>query len=202
MLRLVEFSASTLRIARKRSTKFIRRTDSQFRKWRAIYARKRSGATFVAVTGSSGKTTTAALIAHILSGVASVRSQVGPMFIVPTCGRCSIPRTMDILSARPVLFGPGTLQPVLECGQTDGRRGHAGRTRAQERVPDGRGGCGREREVGRSASRKRIGCSQSRRSARGSHVSAHKGAERDVWADRRRLPSCRMSAARRQAIFA
>ena len=114
MLRLVEFSASTLRIARKQSTKFIRRTDSQFRKWRAIYARKRSGATFVAVTGSSGKTTTAALIAHILSGVASVRSQVGTN--VYRAHVRSLQHSPDdaYFVSETGSFGPGTLQPVLD----------------------------------------------------------------------------------------
>ena len=113
MLRLVELSAGALRIARTRFTKFIRGTDSQFRKWRAIYARKRSGATFVAVTGSSGKTTTAALIAHILSGVASVRSQVGTN--VYRAHVRSLQHSPDdaYFVSETGSFGPGTLQPVL-----------------------------------------------------------------------------------------
>jgi len=40
----------------------------KWRLWDAKWHRTRSGATFIAVTGSSGKTTTAAILSHILSG--------------------------------------------------------------------------------------------------------------------------------------
>ena len=114
MLRPLEFSASTLRRARKRATKFIRRTDGQLRKWRAIYARKRSGATFVAVTGSSGKTTTAALIAHILSGVAPVRSQVGTNVYRAHVRSLQRPPPNDCYFVSEAgSDGPGTLAPML-----------------------------------------------------------------------------------------
>jgi UDP-N-acetylmuramoyl-tripeptide--D-alanyl-D-alanine ligase len=46
------------------------------RRYRATYNRKSSRATFIAVTGSSAKSTTAAMIAHILSGIAPVQTQV------------------------------------------------------------------------------------------------------------------------------
>ena len=103
--------------ARTRSKKLVSRADSQIRLWRAIYARKRSGATFVAVTGSSGKTTTAALIAHILSGVAPVRSQVGTNVYRAHVRSLQHPlRTIAISSARR-LDGPGS-RAHAECPQT------------------------------------------------------------------------------------
>ena len=69
---LTRLPASALRIARAHSKQLIRETDNRLRRWRAMLARRRSGATFIAVTGSSAKGTTAALISHILSGVAPV----------------------------------------------------------------------------------------------------------------------------------
>jgi UDP-N-acetylmuramoyl-tripeptide--D-alanyl-D-alanine ligase len=47
-----------------------------FRNYRASYNRTCSRATFIAVTGSSAKSTAAAMIAHILAGVTTVRAQV------------------------------------------------------------------------------------------------------------------------------
>ncbi len=114
MLRVAGLPVSALRIVRTRSTKFIRRTDSQFRKWRAVFARQRSAATFVAVTGSSGKTTTAALIAHILSGVASVRSQVGTNVYRAHLRSLQHSPAERYFVSETGSFGPGTLQPVLD----------------------------------------------------------------------------------------
>jgi UDP-N-acetylmuramyl pentapeptide synthase len=46
----------------------------------AAYRRWRSPTTFIGVTGSSGKTATASLLSHILSGVSTVRTQIGRNF--------------------------------------------------------------------------------------------------------------------------
>ena len=113
MRSLVGLPANALRVARARSKKLISDADSQISLWRAIYARKRSGATFIAVTGSSGKTTTAALIAHILSGVAPVRSQLGTN--VYRAHVRSLLQTPDdsYFVSETGSSGPGTLEPVL-----------------------------------------------------------------------------------------
>ena len=111
MRSLVGLRVDALRAARTRSKKLISEADSQIRLWRAIYARKRSGATFVAVTGSSGKTTTAALIAIFYPVWLRFARSSGPTSIEPKCDRCSIPRRMVISSARRVLAAPGRSSP-------------------------------------------------------------------------------------------
>ena len=73
-----------------------------------------SAATFVAVTGSSGKSTTAALIAHILSAVAPVRAQLGNSVyraIVNALQRT--PPGNGYFVAEIGTEGPGTLEPSL-----------------------------------------------------------------------------------------
>ena len=111
---LVGLPANALRAARTRSKKLVSRADSQIRLWRAIYARKRSGATFVAVTGSSGKTTTTALIAHVLSGVAPVRSQVGTNVYRAHVRSLQYPPRNDCYFVSETgSDGPGTLTPIL-----------------------------------------------------------------------------------------
>ncbi len=113
MRSLVGLPASALRVARARSKKLVGHADSQIRLWRAIYARKRSGATFIAVTGSSGKTTTSALIAHILSGVAPVRSQVGTNVYRAHVRSLQRPPDDGYFVSETGSGGPGTLEPVL-----------------------------------------------------------------------------------------
>ena len=114
MRSLVRLPASALRVARMQSTELIRQTDSHIRKWRAIFARKRSAATFVAVTGSSGKTTTAALLAHILSGVAPVRSQVGTnVYRAHVRSLQHPPPNGCYFVSEAGSDGPGTLAPML-----------------------------------------------------------------------------------------
>jgi UDP-N-acetylmuramoyl-tripeptide--D-alanyl-D-alanine ligase len=115
MRSLVGLPANALRVARTRSKKLISRADRQLSLWRASYARKRSAATFIGVTGSSGKSTTTALIAHILqSGAAPVRAQVATSLLrfhvaalreVPSEGYF-----VGELNSR----GPRTLKPLID----------------------------------------------------------------------------------------
>ena len=112
--------ATALRIARTQSTKLLRLTDSQMRKWRAIYARRRSAATFIAVTGSSAKTTTAALISHILADAAPVQSQVGNNVLRSHITSLqSVPREVSFFVSETCAFGPGTSPARSRCGQTN-----------------------------------------------------------------------------------
>lgn len=113
MRSLIDLPASALRVARTRSKRLISDADSLISSWRAIYARKRSPATFIAVTGSSGKTTTAALIAHILSGVAPVRSQVGTNVYRAHVRSLQHAPDDGYFVSETGSSGPGTLQPVL-----------------------------------------------------------------------------------------
>ena len=107
--------ATALRIAKTQSVKLLRLTDSQMRKWRAIYARRRSAATFIAVTGSSAKTTTAALISHILADAAPVQSQVGNNVLRSHISSLqNVPREVGFFVSETCAFGPRTLQPVLD----------------------------------------------------------------------------------------
>jgi UDP-N-acetylmuramoyl-tripeptide--D-alanyl-D-alanine ligase len=77
--------------------------------------RWRSRATFIAVTGSSGKSTTTALISHILSGVAPVRTQV-----VWNTSISHIKSLKNGLLSKGFYVGeigsdgPGTLQPSID----------------------------------------------------------------------------------------
>jgi UDP-N-acetylmuramoyl-tripeptide--D-alanyl-D-alanine ligase len=86
------------------------------RKWRASYVRTRSHATFIAVTGSSGKSTTTALISHILSGVAPVRTQV-----VFSLDHFHIKSLQDAPPDNGYYVGeigskgPGSLQPTIDA---------------------------------------------------------------------------------------
>jgi UDP-N-acetylmuramoyl-tripeptide--D-alanyl-D-alanine ligase len=88
------------------------------RRSRARLNRYRSRATFVGITGSSGKTTTTAMLSHILAGQAPVASQVVDNQIG------SQVRAMNAVSAshRHVICelgtdGPGTLQPMIDLVQ-------------------------------------------------------------------------------------
>jgi UDP-N-acetylmuramoyl-tripeptide--D-alanyl-D-alanine ligase len=92
-----------------------RRIRTLIRKWRAKYMRWRSHATFIAVTGSSGKSTTTALISHILSGVAPVRTQV-----ISNTSISHIKSLKNGLLGKGYYVGeigtdgPGTLQPSID----------------------------------------------------------------------------------------
>lgn len=111
---LARVPASALRVARARSKKLIRETDNRIRKWRAMLGRKRSGATFIAVTGSSAKGTTAALISHILGEVAPVGAQIGNnSYRSHEASLQSVPHVRFFISETSSR-GPGTLQPILD----------------------------------------------------------------------------------------
>lgn len=56
--------------------KRVRPIWSELRRNYAVFKRGRSKATFIAITGSSAKTTTTALLSHILSGVGKVKTQL------------------------------------------------------------------------------------------------------------------------------
>lgn len=119
MPRILAFPASALWALRTQAAKLIRRTDRHIRRWRAERranrARRQCSATFIAVTGSSGKSTTAALISHILSGVAPVRAQ-----LVANIDRAHI-RSLQNSPPNDGYFvgeigadGPGSLQPMID----------------------------------------------------------------------------------------
>ena len=55
MPRLLQFPGPTLRGARKRRGKLLNRIVHRFSKWRAVYRHRRSSATLIGITGSSGK---------------------------------------------------------------------------------------------------------------------------------------------------
>jgi UDP-N-acetylmuramoyl-tripeptide--D-alanyl-D-alanine ligase len=60
----------------QQAKKILKRVKFKARVLHAKFKRRSTSATIIAVTGSSGKTTTAALLSHILSGEAKVLSQI------------------------------------------------------------------------------------------------------------------------------
>ena len=130
MQRFVDLPGKAFRFARKRTKKsglFIwKRVEPwvwkrlepwrvKYAAWRIAYARRRSCATFIAVTGSSGKTTTAVLISHILSSVAPVREQVLRNVYSFHLGslKNSLPGD-GYFVAEIGSDGPGSLQPMID----------------------------------------------------------------------------------------
>ena len=107
--------ASALRFAREQADDLIRDIDNHFRRWRAIYARRRSSANYIAVTGSSAKSTTTGLIAHILSGVAPVRARVTGNTLRFHVSSLRRPPPDDGYYVGEIgASGPTTLQPMLD----------------------------------------------------------------------------------------
>ena len=83
--------------------------------WLARLGRSRSRATFVCVTGSSAKSSTTALLSHILTGVAPVYSQVQRNdFGVCVETLRSIRPLHDYVVCEVASGGPGRLQPKVD----------------------------------------------------------------------------------------
>ena len=83
--------------------------------WLARLSRSRSRATFVCVTGSSAKSSTAEMLSHILAGWAPVQSQVlrnGFSACVETLR--SIEPSHGYVVCELASGGPGTLQPMVD----------------------------------------------------------------------------------------
>ena len=92
-----------------------RRLDRQAKLWLARLGRGRSRATFVCVTGSSAKSSTTAMLSHILSGVAPVYAQVlDNTFLSCVDTLRSIQRAHEYVVCELASGGPGTLQPKLD----------------------------------------------------------------------------------------
>lgn len=79
----------------------------------AAAARQRSSATFVGVTGSSGKSTTVALLSHILAGSRPVHTQVfGNILDDLTDTLRNLPGDCDTVVAELGVNGVGTMRPM------------------------------------------------------------------------------------------
>jgi UDP-N-acetylmuramoyl-tripeptide--D-alanyl-D-alanine ligase len=82
---------------------------------RARHRRRGSAATVVAVTGSSGKSTTTALVSHIMAELAPVKSQVGRN-VLDDCVKTLASTSADhrYLVCETGSDGPGSLKPMLD----------------------------------------------------------------------------------------
>ncbi|MGB6347993.1 MAG: Mur ligase family protein [Methyloceanibacter sp.] len=117
MLRLGGLPARALRVARNTTKNLARPIQKSrlIRRWRAAYERRRSRATFIAVTGSSGKSTTTALISHILSGVAPVHTHVVlNRYKSNIASLQKRPPDNGYFVGEIGSEGPGTLQPMID----------------------------------------------------------------------------------------
>ena len=117
MPHLLELPAQALRVARTKTHKLIDpllSPASHLSRWRAIYRRKRSAATFIAVTGSSGKSTTTALIAQF-----AIRRRSGPRASCHqsppfSCRGVTENAKRGVLCWRAQFRGPQTLKPLID----------------------------------------------------------------------------------------
>jgi UDP-N-acetylmuramoyl-tripeptide--D-alanyl-D-alanine ligase len=92
-----------------------RALKNELRRNYARFKRSRSKATFVAVTGSSAKTTTVALLSHILSGTAKVKTQAGDNGLLSTLQTLgNVRREHDYVVCEIGAAGPGTLKPIFD----------------------------------------------------------------------------------------
>ena len=92
-----------------------RAVKNELKRTHARFKRSRSKATFVAVTGSSAKTTTVALLSHILSGTAKVKTQAGDNRLLSTLQTLgNVRREHDYVVCEIGAAGPGTLKPIFD----------------------------------------------------------------------------------------
>ncbi len=83
--------------------------------WLAKLRRRRLNATFIAITGSSAKSTTTALISHILSGMAPVHTQVkSNLFKAHVKTLRSASNSHRYIVCEVASEGPGTLKPTID----------------------------------------------------------------------------------------
>jgi len=104
----------------KRLSSILRNPFWVIKKYHANIKRKTSLSKFVAVTGSSGKSTTVSLLAHIIEGTSSVKSQslnntIGPL--IKTLRRHQ--KTDLFVVAELGVGGKGQMAPMAEIFKPD-----------------------------------------------------------------------------------
>jgi UDP-N-acetylmuramoyl-tripeptide--D-alanyl-D-alanine ligase len=112
-------------LARLRSSKsynYFRKARRWFKtEFKQVYARlkrRSSRATFIAVTGSSGKTTTVALLSHILSATRKVRTQLYDNEVSDTRRTIrSVTRQDDFVVLELGTGAPGQIQEMVEVAR-------------------------------------------------------------------------------------
>ena len=110
----------TGRSALKQAKETVKQAKHGLKALQARFKRSRSRATFIAVTGSSGKTTTVSLLTHILSADFKVRTQVvrnGFRQRRATLRRLT--RRISSLSSSWRRSGPGQLEKVTRLVKPD-----------------------------------------------------------------------------------
>lgn len=99
---------------------WLRPAQQRARLRRAARRRARSQATFIGITGSSGKSTAAALLAHILAGHGSVRAQINYNLIQDLLGTLrGLPKTLDYAVVETAAIAQGQLKKMAGLLQPD-----------------------------------------------------------------------------------
>ena len=144
----------------------FKRLRKKIREVRARVNRRITNAKVIAVTGSSGKTTTVASLAHILSESGSVRSLFvsnGFRDAVHTLGHLSLTDAFVVLEQG--TEAQGQLPKAAELIKPGHRNRHTCRNRALHGISNDRSCCGRERELRSDAACQRTSHFKFRRSA-------------------------------------